>query len=68
LQHQRDDGLTTDTAFTGHRTLQASPRPSNRSRPQSKLTLATSTFFRRNYTMLGFVFAGAFAFELYVAA
>ena len=27
-----------------------------------------SAFFRKNYAMLGFVFAGAFAFEMCVAA
>lgn len=62
------EDLAANGAFTGHRNLQASPLPISSRRPSPKLTLVTSTLFRRNWTMLGAVFVGAFAFEMYVAA
>ncbi|KAL2155129.1 hypothetical protein VTH82DRAFT_3805 [Thermothelomyces myriococcoides] len=47
------------------RDLQASLLPIDHcSPPRSKLTLVDSALFRRNFTMLGVVFAGAFAFQL----
>ena len=63
-----DRDLTANGVFAGYRNLQASHPPISNRRPSPKLTLITSTLFRRNWTMLGVVFAGAFAFELYVAA
>jgi hypothetical protein len=63
-----DVDLTANGAFAGYRNLQASHLPISNRRPSPKLTHVTSTLFRRNWTMLGAVFVGAFAFELYVAA
>lgn len=66
----RNEWLLTNRGLAGHRDLQARPLPniSPSQRALSKLTFTISTFFRRNWAMLGVVFAGAFAFELYVAA